>query len=92
MKLGSKFLSSLRIKTLLLKRLWRVIVVDSDTHSPKDGEEDSRGSSKDGAEAFMLFLRGAQLVLRSCVLTVLDFDDVNAMLKNAEIFGRCCLG
>jgi len=42
---------------------------------------------KDGAEAFVLFLRGAQLVLRSSVLTVLDLDEVNITLKNAEIFG-----
>jgi hypothetical protein len=35
----------------------------------------------------MLFLRGAQLVLRSSALTVLNHDEVNVMLKNAEIFG-----
>jgi hypothetical protein len=34
MKLGSKFLNSLRIKTLLLKRLQRVFVVD-DAPTPK---------------------------------------------------------
>ena len=33
MKLGSKFLKSLRIKTQLLKRLQRVIVVGGATHS-----------------------------------------------------------
>ena len=33
MTLGSKFLHSLRVKTQLLKRLERVIVVDSATHS-----------------------------------------------------------
>jgi aspartate carbamoyltransferase regulatory subunit len=37
MKLGGKFLNSLRIKTQLLKRLQRVIVVDGATHSQKDG-------------------------------------------------------
>ena len=87
MKLGSKFLNSLRIKTQLLRRLQRVIVVDGATHSQKDGVESNGGSLKDGAEAFMLFLRGAQLVLRSSVLTVLDLDEVIVMLKNAEIFG-----
>jgi hypothetical protein len=35
----------------------------------------------------LLFLRGAQLVLRSSVLTVLDLDVVNVTLENAEIFG-----
>ena len=40
---------------------------------------------KDGAEAIVLFLRGAQLVLRSSVLTVLDLDGVNVTLENAEI-------
>ena len=34
----------------------------------------------------MLFLRGAQLVLRSSVLTVLDLDEMNVTLMNAEIF------
>ena len=31
----------------------------------------------------MLFLRGARLVLRSNVLTVLDLDEVNITLENA---------
>ena len=35
----------------------------------------------------MLFLCGAQLVLLSSVLTVLDLDEVNVTLENAEIFG-----
>jgi len=92
MKLGSKFLNSLRIKTQLLKRLQRVIVVDSATHSQKDGEEGNRGSLDDGAEAFVLFLRFAQLVVRSSVLiTVLGLDDgechSNVTLEKAEIFG-----
>jgi len=80
MKLGSKFLNSLRIKTQLLKRLQRVNVVDSATHSQKDGVKGNRRSLEDGAEAFVLFLRGAQLVLRSSVLTVLDLDEVNVTL------------
>ena len=40
---------------------------------------------KDGADVFVLFLHGAQLVLRSSVFTVLD--EVNVTLENAEIFG-----
>ena len=47
---------------------------------------------KGGAEAFLLFLWGAQLVLRSSVLTVLDLDEVNVTLKNAEIFGSMLSG
>ena len=81
MKLGSKFLNYLIIKTQLLNRLQRVIVVDGATHSQKDGVEGDRGSLKDGAEAFVLLLRGAQLVLWSSVLTVLDFDGVIVTLK-----------
>jgi hypothetical protein len=42
---------------------------------------------KGGAEAFMLFLCGAQLVLRSSVLTVPDLNEVNVTLKTAEILG-----
>jgi hypothetical protein len=37
----------------------------------------------------MLFLRGAQLVLRSGVL---DLDEVNVTFKNAEIFGSVLSG
>ena len=70
MKLGSKFIYSLNIKTQLLKRLQRVIVLVSATHCPQ----------KDGAEAFMPFLHGAQLVLLSSVLTVLDLNEVNVTL------------
>ena len=91
MKLGSEFLNSLRIKTQLLKRLQRVIVVDGATHSQKDDVESNGGFLKDGAEAFVLFLPGAKLVLRSSVLTVLDLE-VDVMLENAENLGRCCLG
>ena len=39
-----------------------------------------------GAKAFMLFLHGAQLVLQSSVLTVLNIDEVDVTLKNAETF------
>ena len=92
MKLGSKFINSLRIKTQLLKRLQGAIVVDGAAHSQKDGVERNEGSLKGGAEAFLLFLWGAQLVLRSSVLTVLDLDEVNVTLKNAEIFGSMLSG
>jgi hypothetical protein len=86
-KLGSKILNSLRIKTQ------RVIVVDGATHSQKDGVEGNGGFLKDGAEAFMLvFLRSAQLVMRSSLLTVLDLDEVNVTLENAEIFGLVLSG
>ena len=87
MKLGNKSLHFLEIKTQLLMRLQRVIVVGGATHSQEDGVEGIGGSLKDGAEAFVLFLRGAQLVLRSSALTVLDHDEVNVTLENAEIFG-----
>ena len=50
------------------------------------------GSLKDGAEAFKLFLHGAQLVLRSSVLTVFDLDEVNVTLENVEIFGLVLSG
>ena len=92
MKLGSKFVNSLRIKTQLLKRLQRVIVVDGATHSQNDGVEGDGGFLKGGAEAFMLFLCDAQLVLQCNVLTVLGLDEVNVSLKNAEIFGSVLSG
>ena len=69
-----------------------MIAVDGATHFQKDGAEGNRGSLKDGAETFMLFLRSAQLVLRSSVLTVLDRDEVNVTLKNAKIFGSVLSG
>jgi len=70
MTLGGKFLDSLRFKTQFLLRRQRVIVVDGATHSKKDGVEGNGGSLKDGAEACVLFLHSAQLVLRSSVFTV----------------------
>jgi aspartate carbamoyltransferase regulatory subunit len=91
-KLGSKFLTSLRIETQLPKKLQHVIVVDSATYSKKDSVEGNGGSLEDRAEAFVLFLRSAQMVLRSSVLTVLDLDEVNVTLKNAEIFGSVLSG
>ena len=42
------------------------------------------GSLKDGAKAFVLFLRGAQLVLRFNVLTLLGLE-VDVALKYVEI-------
>ena len=60
-----------------------MIVVDGATHSQKDDVESNGGFLKDGAEAFVLFLRGAHLVLRSSVLTVLDLDEVNVTSENA---------
>ena len=92
MKLESKFLNSLKIKTQLHKRLQHVIVVNGATHSQKYGVEGQRGSWKDGAQAFTLFLLGAQLVLWSSVLTVLDLDEVNITLEKAEIFGSVLSG
>jgi hypothetical protein len=93
MKLESKFLDSLRIKTQLLKRVKREIVADCAIHSQKDGVEGNGGSLKGGAEAFMLFVHGAYLVLRSnVVLTVLDLDEVNVSLENAEILGLVLSG
>ena len=50
------------------------------------------GSLKDGAEAFMLFLRNAQLVLRSSVLTVLNINEVVSPWRILRSLGRCCLG
>ena len=69
-----------------------MIVVYGATNSQKDGVEGNGDSLKDGAEAFMLFLLGAQLVLRSSVLTVLDLDEVNVTLDDAEIFGSVLSG
>ena len=40
----------------------------------------------------MLFLRSAELVLRSSVLTVLDLDEMDVTLKYAEIFGSMLPG
>ena len=70
-----------------------MVVEDGATHSQKDSKESNRGSLKvGGAEPFVLFLRGAQLVLRSSVHTVLDHDEVDVTLKNAEIFGSVLFG
>ena len=82
----AKNLNSLRIKTQLLRKLQRVIVVDGATHSQKNCVEGDGGSLKDDAKVFVLFLCGVQLVLRSAVLTVLDLDEVDVAPRFAEIF------
>jgi hypothetical protein len=69
-----------------------MIVVDGATCSQRDGVKGNGGSLKGGAEAFMMFLRGAQLVLRSSVLTVLDLDEMNVTLENIKIFGSVLSG
>ena len=82
-----------------------MIVVDGATHSQKGGVKGNGGSLKDVAGVFVLFLHGTQLVMRYSVLTLLDLEEVDVTLKNAEIFGsvlsgeggsagcwRCCLG
>jgi len=52
--------------------------------------EGNGGSLKDGAEAFVLFLRSAQMA--SSVFTVLDLGEVDVTLENAEIFGSVLSG
>ena len=72
-----------------------MIVVDSATHSQKDGVQGNGGSLLQvggWSRGLCLFLRGARLVLRSSVLTVLDLDVVNVTLENAEIFGSVLSG
>jgi hypothetical protein len=92
MKLGGKLLSSLRVKTQLLKRPQCVIVVNDAAHSQKDSVEGNGGSFRDGAEAFVLLLRGAQLVLRSSVLTICNLDEVDVTFENSGIFGLMLSG
>ena len=67
-----------------------MIVGAGATYSQKNGVEGNGGSLKDGAEAFVLFLRGAQLVLRPSVLTELDLNEVDVSMLS--LLGRCCLG
>jgi hypothetical protein len=54
--------------------------------------ESNGGSSENVAEIFVLFLCVVQLVLRSDVLTILDFDKVDVTPSFAEVLGQCCLG
>ena len=49
-------------------------------HSQKDVVEGNGGSLENGAEAFVLILHSAQLILRSRVLTVHYLDEVNVTL------------
>jgi hypothetical protein len=47
---------------------------------------------KGWSRGFYAVLHGAQLVLQSCVLTVLDLDEVYVTSKNAKIFGSMLSG
>jgi len=69
MKLGSKSSNSLRIRTQLLKRLQRVIVVDGATQFLK-GVEGNGDSLKDGADLFVLFLCSAQMKVSWLLLMI----------------------
>ena len=105
MELGGKLLYSLRVKTQFLERLQNVSVVDGATHTQKDDVESNGGSLENVAEIFVRFLCGVQLVLRSGVLTVLNFNKVDVTPRFAEVFRlmlsgvggctggwRCCWG
>jgi len=63
-----------------------VSVVDGATHTQKDDVESNGGSLENVAEIFVLFLCGVQLVLRSCVLTVLDLDEVDVAPSFVEVY------
>jgi len=76
-------------------------VVEGAAHTQKDDVESNGGSLENVAKVFVLFLCGVQLVLRSCVLTVLDLDEADVTPTFAEVFGsmlsgvgvwRCCWG
>ena len=93
MELGGKLLYSLRTKTQFLEKLQSVSVVDGGAaHTQKDDVKSNRGSLKNVAKVFVLFLCGVQLVLRSGVLTVLDLDKVDVTPRFAEVFRSVCLG
>jgi hypothetical protein len=85
MELGGKLLNSLRIKTQFLER-FQSVSVDGATHTQNDDVESNGGSLENVAEIFVLFLCGVQLALRSGVLTVLDFDEVDVALSFVEVF------
>ena len=61
-------------------------VVDDAAHTQKDDVESNGGSLEKVAKAFVLFLFGVQLVLRSGVLTVLDLDEVDFAPSFVEVF------
>ena len=92
MELGGKLLKSLRIETQFFERLQSVSVVDGATHTQKDDVERNGGSLENVAEIFVLFLCGVQLVLRSCVLTVLISTRWMSRRGLLRSLGRCCLG
>ena len=48
--------------------------------------ESNGGSLENVAKVFVLFLCGVQLILRSCVLTVLDPDEVDIVPSLVEVF------
>ena len=71
----------------------------------KDDVESNGGSLENVAEIFVLFLCGVQLILKSCVLTVLNPDEVDVVPSLVEVFRsvlsgvggstggwRCCWG
>ena len=87
MELRGKLLNSLRIETQFLERLLQsVSVVDGAARTQKDDVESNGGSLENGADMFVLFLCGIQLVLKSGVLTILDLDEVDVTLSFAEVF------
>ena len=86
MELGGKLLNSLRIEAQFLKRLQSVSLVDDAAHTQKDDVESNGGSLETVAKVFVLSLCGVHLVLRSGVLTVLDFDEVDVTPMFAEVF------
>ena len=92
MELGGKLLNSLRIETQFLDRLQSASVVDGATQTQKDDVENNRGFLENVADIYVLFLCGVQLVLRSCVLTVLDLDKVDVTPRFAEVFGSMLSG
>ena len=84
--LGGKVLNSLKTKTQFLERLQSVSLVDGAAHTQKDDVESNGGSLETVAKVFVLSLCGVHLVLRSGVLTVLDFDEVDVTPMFAEVF------
>ena len=81
-----KLLNSLRIKTQFFEMLQSVGVVDGAAHTQKDDVESNGGSLENVAKVFVLFLCGIQLVLRSGVLTILNFDEVDVTPSSVEVF------
>ena len=61
-------------------------LVDGAAHTQKDDLKSNRGSLENVAKVFVMFLCGVQLVLRSCVLTILDLDEVDVTPSFAEVF------